>query len=442
MKIPAVAHLEQWFGAWAMRDRERAGLESTIRQMNLDVHVANEKKAAADGADEQDKPKKPLYEMNGDIAMIDLLGPMTKYGSSLTGPGTVQTRRAVRTAAADPNVGGIFLRVHSPGGTTSGTGDLADDVRNAAAQKPVMAYGEDLVASAAYWVASQASALWAGASAEVGSIGTYAVVEDVSKIYDEAGVKVHVVKAGAAKGIGIEGVPVTDEHLAEIQREVDAINTVFVESVASGRKLDMEKAQGLADGRVHMARQAKALGLIDEVGSIDAAFAALRNMVAAHGGKDFDMSTNVTPIDAAKSQEAKPAAPVAEAPKPATLAELRTLEGSNAEFREACAVAGLTLEQAKAMLGTQQAEAAKQKALADENTQLKTRVERLEKCGGAYASGDPGDENDAKPASADAKRWADWKRDEASLRKLGYKSFGQYAETEAKIDAAMRVSRN
>lgn len=418
-----------------MREQEFRGLESAIRKIDLHAHIANEKKAAI-VAGEGEQPKKP-YGMSGDVALIDLIGPMTKYGSSLTGGGTVQTRRAVRQAAADPEVGGILLRIHSPGGSVSGTGDLANDVRAAAANKPIMAYAEDLVASAAYWVASQASAIHASANAEIGSIGTYAVVEDWSKVYDEAGVKVHVVKAGAFKAAGIEGTPITDDQLAEMQREVDAINALFVQGVASGRKLELNRAAELADGRVHIASEAKRLGLIDELGTIDAAMSALRNMIAARAARRPNMSDNVIPADAGNMNTAN----VSAAHKAASINELKAVN-ADAGFVLACVEAGLTLDQAKAMNTTQTAAAESAKKLADENAALKLRVEKLEKCGGAYSS-DPGDENDAKPTNkADAARFAEWKQNETALRKMGYKSFEEYAEIESKVDESLRVSRN
>src|SRR5690606_31819803 len=129
-------------------------------------------------------------------------GAMTKQGSSFGGASTVRTRRAIRSAAADKSVSAIMLLIDSPGGSVSGTSDLADDVANAKKKKPVYAYIEDTCCSAAYWVASQCSAIYANPTAIVGSIGTYMVVADYSRMAENAGVKVHCISTGKYKGAG------------------------------------------------------------------------------------------------------------------------------------------------------------------------------------------------------------------------------------------------
>lgn len=419
MRLPSVAHLDQWFGCWAMRESDFRGLEAAIRNIDLHAHIANEKRAAETDDSADDKPRP--YEMVGDIALINLIGPMTKYGSSLTGGGTVATRRAVRTATADDAVGGIFLRVHSPGGSVSGTGDLADDVRAAAAVKPVLAYGEDLIASAAYWAASQATAIHASANSEIGSIGTYAIIKDWSKVYDEAGVKVHVVRAGAFKGVGIDGTPVTDEHLAELQREINAINDLFVGAVAAGRRMDRTIADGLADGRVHIASGARTLGLIDEVGTIDAAMSALREMVAAKAARRANMSKNVIPSEDAGATELASAK--------ATIAEIKAIN-ADANFVLACVEAGLTVDQVRAMASSQAVAAAAAKQASEENAALKLRVEKLEKCGGAYRESDGGG---SAGGTAEANARKEWRDNEQTIRRMGYSSEVAWVEAQVAL---------
>lgn len=217
----------------------------------------------------------------GGVAVIDVVGAMTKYGSSLSQMsfGTIGIRRAVRTAARSDDVRAIMLRIDSPGGTVAGTGDLADDVAEAAASKPVHAFIEDLGASAAYWVASQAGKVVANKGALVGSIGTYLVVDDLSGLYASKGIKTHVVRAGKFKGTGAAGSEVTHEELVELQRTVDAVNQDFLDGVARGRRLSMDAVLELADGRVHKGEEAKALGLIDGIGTFPAALAELEGKV-------------------------------------------------------------------------------------------------------------------------------------------------------------------
>lgn len=210
------------------------------------------------------------YEVDGSgVAAIPIHDFMTKYGSSFGGVSTLRTRRTIREAVQDDTVKAILLHVDSPGGTVAGTAELADDVRAANETKPVYAYIEDLGASAAYWVASQARRIGANTMAEIGSIGTVAVVDDTSGRYEAAGVKVHVISTGAHKGAFVDGAPITEEHLAELQILVDDLNEHFLNGIKRGRGMPIAQVRTLADGRTWIASKAAGLGLIDTVEPLD-----------------------------------------------------------------------------------------------------------------------------------------------------------------------------
>ena len=221
----------------------------------------------------------PYTVMRDGIARISLRGHLMKGLSKFGGTSTVMTRVALRAAVSDADVRGIMLHIDSPGGTVAGTADLADEVQAANAKKPVHAYIEDLGASAAYWVASQTQRITAGRTARVGSIGTVAVIEDSSGEAEKAGVKVHVISTGDFKGAGTPGTEVTDEQLAYVQEMVDDLNGHFLQAVMQGRGMLSEDVQNVADGRVHIAIKAWAIGLIDEVGSFGDAVGALVRQV-------------------------------------------------------------------------------------------------------------------------------------------------------------------
>lgn len=216
------------------------------------------------------------------IATITMDGQMTKYGSSFGGCSTVAIRKAVRAAAADPAVGGIMLKISSPGGTVEGTADLASDVAAAAAQKPVHAYAEDICCSAAYWVASQANRITSNSTALIGSIGTMAILGDDTGAQEQVGIKFRVVSSTPLKGAGADG-RITDALVNEVQREVNEQNAPFLAGIAAGRgsKINVTSA---ADGRVHVGAQAKSLGLVDGIGTLDDAMKSLVAAVSDAGG--------------------------------------------------------------------------------------------------------------------------------------------------------------
>lgn len=339
-----VPYFAQWLGVWAMEESHLSGLASAVRSLDIQAHVSD----AAQRITAKDIPGASM-EVSDGIATISLNGTLMKHAASLgMGTSTALARRLVRQAANDPQVRGIMLHIDSPGGTVAGTKELADEVATATQRKPVRAHISDLGASAAYWIASQAQAVTANEMALIGSIGTYSVVQDLSGAAAKEGVKVHVIRAGAFKGMGTPGTEVTAEQLAEYQRLIDAMNAKFVDGVASGRKLPRERVAELADGRVHPATDAKSLGLIDSVTDFEA---ALSQFVA-----------ETQPKRGSKMQaEHNEVTPVAESPTvagSATIAELKAAcPGADASFLLAQLEAGATCVDAQlAFIAKQQIE--------------------------------------------------------------------------------------
>jgi len=287
-------HLEQFWGPWAIGTEYADNILNMLASMDMAEHSIDQRSPAVD------------YQVTTDgIAIVEVQGMMTKRGSSFSGnPGTVELRRQVSQAARDPGVKGILLSIESPGGTAAGTKEFADAVGQASQSKPVFAYIEDLGASAAYFVASQATQVWANKPAMVGSIGTFMVAIDQSKMADDLGVVVHVVKAGEFKGAGVPGTPVTESQLDYYQGLINQVNDDFLAAVQGGRRMSQDALAAVANGKVYLSTEAKTKGLIDQIGTFEVAMKELINM--------------------AETQTA---------PKPATLQELRSaLVGADSDF--------------------------------------------------------------------------------------------------------------
>jgi signal peptide peptidase SppA len=283
---------------WAIEPLAGARLWKQLQSISIQVHQADVDSGEIVVASASDRTY-PVED--GGIAVISMVGPMTKSPTSFdAGCSTVRIRGQIRAAVRDSDVKAIMLRIDSPGGSVSGTADLAKDVAAAAGKKPFMSYYEDSGCSAAFWVGSQAGTSLANPTAIVGSIGTYMTLEDWAGAYEEAGVKVHVIGTGPYKGAGAEGAPVTDDQVAEFKRLVLGLNEHFLQGVAKGRGLDMSAVRSLADGRVHVARSrnsdagAKELGLIDGVATFDKAMADLRELGA--GGKTRAKAYAMSPL--------------------------------------------------------------------------------------------------------------------------------------------------
>jgi signal peptide peptidase SppA len=221
-----------------------------------------------------------LYGITSDgIGIIPIVGVMTKGGSKF-GSSINDTRRAIAKAVNDPSVKAIMLHLDTPGGSFAGTDELANDVAKAAQVKPLAAHGDDLVASAGMYVASQAPRFTLNAAGEAGSIGTYAVVEDSSGAAEMAGVKVHLVTTGEMKGFATPGTEINAVQLERFQQMVNNAQGFFSAAIQRGRNMTAGQVNELVrDGSVYFAKDAKAKGLIDAVESYDVALDKLASRI-------------------------------------------------------------------------------------------------------------------------------------------------------------------
>jgi protease-4 len=220
-----------------------------------------------------------LYSQTPDgTAIIRIVGTLTKGWGKFSDTSTVMTRQAIRQALADDKVGSILLAVDSGGGHVAGVADLADDVRKATQRKPVAAYYEDLAASAAVWATVHAQRITANPTAEVGSIGVFAVLQDMSGAAEREGVSVRVVSTGPYKGLGVSGTPISQELCDEVQNSVNQIGQFFFHAVQQGRQLTQTRLDAVSDGRVWIAAAAQERGLIDGIETFEEALIAVARL--------------------------------------------------------------------------------------------------------------------------------------------------------------------
>jgi protease-4 len=127
----------------------------------------------------------------------------------------------------------------------------------------VFAYADGQMCSAAYWLASQSSAIYAWEEATVGSIGVYSAFLDQSRAMEMAGIKPMIFKSGEHKAMGFPGTSLTEKERAMIQARVDEIGVAFRSSVNSGRAREI--ADDVMQGQSFTAQEAVKNGLVDSV---------------------------------------------------------------------------------------------------------------------------------------------------------------------------------
>jgi signal peptide peptidase SppA len=176
----------------------------------------------------------------------------------------------LRGLADDPTVGAIVLLIDSPGGTVSGTVDAADAVTYARSKKRVVAVCADMAASAAYWIAAQASEIITTPTALVGSIGVITSHTDLSGYYGQLGVVMTYIRSAAKKALGQPAEALSEQARGERQAMVDAIHVQFVQAVAKGRRTGRDRvAADWATGQIWVGQQAVTAGLVDRVASLN-----------------------------------------------------------------------------------------------------------------------------------------------------------------------------
>lgn len=184
--------------------------------------------------------------------------------------------RAFRQAVADDTVSAIVLDVDSPGGEVYGMDELSAEIYQARRTKPVVAVANSLMASAAYWVASAADEVVVTPGGEVGSIGVWAMHEDLSRALDSMGVTITLLSAGKYKVEGNPFEPLSDEARAALQQGVDDYYDLFVRAVARNRGVKVSDVKtGYGEGRVLTAKRALAAGLVDRIDTLPATIARL-----------------------------------------------------------------------------------------------------------------------------------------------------------------------
>lgn len=245
----------------------------------LDAHLRgpklNLKDIEAKITAESATPRRGYGVKNG-MAIIPIVGPIAKnpdiFDRVLFGmASSMQIRADFDAALADSAVDSIMLYIDSPGGTVDGTQELARTIYAARGTKPVVAFSDGLIASAAYWIGAAADRLYiSGDTVWAGSVGVIATHVDLSEADRQAGIKVTEIVAGKYKNIGSPNEPLTTEGRAYIQERVDHIYSVFVSDVAQFRGTTPEAViENMADGRIFVGKNAITAGLVDGMATIE-----------------------------------------------------------------------------------------------------------------------------------------------------------------------------
>jgi protease IV len=183
----------------------------------------------------------------------------------------------------DRRIKAILLRVDSPGGGVGPSQEIYREIRKTIETKKVVASLGSLAASGGYYVACAADKIIANPGTLAGSIGVIMEFVQAEELLKKIGVSVEVLKTGEFKDIGSFHRKLSERDREMIRTLVFDVQRQFVDAVAQGRNLPVEKVREIADGRVLSGAQCKDLGLVDQLGNFEDAVELAKALAGIKG---------------------------------------------------------------------------------------------------------------------------------------------------------------
>ena len=218
------------------------------------------------------------------IAIIYAVGLISSGPSNYDSPqgqvaGSDTLVEYLRKARADSSIKAIVLRIDSPGGSAIASDVIWREVQLTRKAKPVIASMSDVAASGGYYIAMPASAIVAEPATLTGSIGVVMVKFVIDGTLKKLGLNMEHVQEGRYADLYSPIRPFSASERARVEEQMQATYDAFVEKAAAGRNTTPEKIDAIGQGRVWTGRQAKQLGLVDELGGLERALALAKERV-------------------------------------------------------------------------------------------------------------------------------------------------------------------
>ena len=212
------------------------------------------------------------------IAIINAVGPIMSGNSQSDffgdeSMGSTTMIKAIRQARDDSTVKAVVLRVDSPGGSALASDLMWHELETLDGKKPFVVSMGDVAASGGYYIAMGADRIFAEPGTLTGSIGVVGGKLAFEKFFEKIGITTSVIQRGKNSGVLSMNTPFTDSERDAMQKMLNDIYAQFTQKAATGRKMDYEKLEKMARGRVYTGAQAVKLGLVDELGTLTDAIA-------------------------------------------------------------------------------------------------------------------------------------------------------------------------
>ena len=185
--------------------------------------------------------------------------------------GSQRFAREIRKLRHNDDIKAVVLRINSPGGSATASEIILREIQLTNKEKPVIVSMGNVAASGGYWIATGADYIFAESSTITGSIGVFGLLFNVQEVANNNGVSWDIIKTTNLADLQTVVRPKTGQELELYQRFVNNVYNKFLDKVAAARKLPRQKVAEIAQGRVWSGEDAKQIGLVDEIGGIEAA---------------------------------------------------------------------------------------------------------------------------------------------------------------------------
>lgn len=196
------------------------------------------------------------------LQKIELVGPIIDVSKTLEN---------IEKAKTDTNIKGVLFVVDSPGGAVAPSVEVAFAIKELKQIKPVVVYASGVIASGSYYASIWADKIIANPGSMVGSIGVIMQGVNTKELMDKIGIQTQTVKAGKYKESGTPTRKWTEFEEKQLQSVIDDTYNMFITDVATARNLDIKNYTSFADAKIFTSKQAKDVGLVDEVANITVA---------------------------------------------------------------------------------------------------------------------------------------------------------------------------
>jgi protease-4 len=201
---------------------------------------------------------------------------------------------SIRKVRESDDIKAVVLRVDSPGGSAIASDLIWRELvllRDAKPQKPLVVSMSDLAASGGYYIAMAAPLIVAEPGTLTGSIGIFGGKIVTGGTYAKLGANIEAVSHGANAQMNSPARPYTAEERAKVGEQLQAFYDGFVEKAAASRHMTPERVDAIAQGRVWTGRQAKQVGLVDEIGGLERAVALAKQKARIPADAEVELVT-------------------------------------------------------------------------------------------------------------------------------------------------------